>query len=134
MMKDALGDLAKQALAFHLNVDPLVLDDTHDLEATFDLDSLDLILVTMRLEEQLGVEVPLALLAAVRTVGDFTQVLRSVDTSNPSLGKRHAAASDKSAEIRRERDRPRRAWRGRTARKTKTYQNLLQIVETELDL
>jgi len=77
-------ELVRSALAAHLQVPAESLVEGIALEATLGLDPLDLVLVALRLEEQVGVEFPIALLEDVRTVGDLEMITRAWLASVPT--------------------------------------------------
>ena len=78
----------------HLGVDPEEL--TPDVSLTDDLaaDSLDLAELSCAFEEELGVEVPVSVLAEVRTYRDLVQAVQTLHRRHPPLRARSAAAGE----------------------------------------
>lgn len=77
--------LARRALAAHLDVAVDEFTSTQTLEDDLGLDPLDLVLIALRLEEDVGVEFPVALLEDVKTVGDLDGLVRSWLSVVPTL-------------------------------------------------
>lgn len=69
--------LVRRAVASHLEVPVGELYSTQSLEDDLGLDPLDLVLIALSLEEDVGVEFPVALLETVKTVGDLDSLVRS---------------------------------------------------------
>jgi len=69
--------LVRRAVASHLEVPVDELCSTQSLEDDLGLDPLDLVLIALSLEEDVGVEFPVALLETVKTVGDLDSLVRS---------------------------------------------------------
>jgi acyl carrier protein len=76
-MNDACRETITLALAEHLDVDPLAIEGSQDLENDWGLDALDLVLLAIRIEDRLEIRVPLARLETARTVGDLERVVRT---------------------------------------------------------
>lgn len=77
--------LVRRAIAAHLDiaVDELSAADT--LEGDLGLDPLDLVLVALRLEQDVGVEFPVSLLEQVKTVADLDGLVGSWLSVVPTL-------------------------------------------------
>lgn len=90
-MSDVHFDLVRHALALHLEVPAtsLALDDR--LAEDLGLDPLDVVLVTLRLEELESVELPVAALESVDTVRDLVAFVRRRASSRPPLAGRPAS-------------------------------------------
>jgi acyl carrier protein len=78
-MKYTSHETVTAALADHLDVDPLAIVGTQDLEDDWGLDALDLVLLALRVEDMLDVRVPLDALEGARTVADFARVVRGAE-------------------------------------------------------
>lgn len=63
----------REAIARHLAVDALAIEDEHRLEQDWGLNSLDLMLILARLEDTADFELPLDLLRHVETVGELSR-------------------------------------------------------------
>jgi acyl carrier protein len=65
------------ALSMHLGIAPEAIDENQHLERDWGLDPLDVILVVLQLEELAEVDLPVADLEHVETVGDLEATVRS---------------------------------------------------------
>ncbi|MBS2011663.1 MAG: hypothetical protein JST00_02020 [Deltaproteobacteria bacterium] len=77
--------LVRRAIAAHLEMAQDEIEAQQSLEDDLGLDPLDLVLITLRLEEDVGVEFPVALLETVKTVGDLEDLVRSWLAVVPTL-------------------------------------------------
>lgn len=76
MQTDDELDIVRFALALHLRIDPDEVQVEHRLKADLSLETLDLVLVALRLEELDETnEFPVAELAWCQTVGDLVAVV-----------------------------------------------------------
>lgn len=82
-MSDVHFDLVRHALALHLEVPAASLKLGDRLAEDLGLDPLDVVLVTLRLEELESVELPVAALETVETVGDLAAFVRRRASSRP---------------------------------------------------
>ena len=104
-MNHACRETVVVALANHLQVDPLAIEISQRLEADWGLDALDVVLVSLRLEELLDVEIPLSDLQEVETVADLVTLARqAAECDEDELGLAIAQP-------------PLRAWIRRSARR-----------------
>jgi hypothetical protein len=82
-MRDWIDEIVTRALALQLRVPHSVIHSKHRLEGDLALQPLDVVLVVLRIEDELGhVEVPFHLLDGVRTVEDLTGVVRRFDRTS----------------------------------------------------
>lgn len=77
--------LVRRAIAAHLEIALDEIEAEQSLEGDLGLDPLDLVLIALRLEEDVGVEFPVALLETVKTVGDLEGLVRSWLAVVPTL-------------------------------------------------
>lgn len=78
-MKDINYDVVIFALSRHRGVDPFAIEASQRLEEDLGLDTFDVVLLSIALEDELDIEIPLARLEQVLTVGDLIAVVRSVN-------------------------------------------------------
>lgn len=76
-MRDVACDLARRAIARHLEVPVTRVRARDDLDGDLGLDAFDVTLVVLRLEEEEGVEIPYGDLDRVTTVSDLAALLRT---------------------------------------------------------
>ena len=65
------------AIARHLNVEPDAIGQSQDVARDLEIDPLDLILITLALEEREQVDIPVEALRSVSLVADLTATLRA---------------------------------------------------------
>lgn len=81
------GVLVRTLLARHLDVAAEVFEDEQHLEHDLGLDPLDLVLVSIRLEEMEQAEFPVAALERVSTVGGLTKLVGAWREANARSGR-----------------------------------------------
>jgi acyl carrier protein len=111
-MNPACRETVVAALARHLDVDPLAIEISQRLDGDWGLDTLDLALLALRLEELLDIEIPLSALGSVATVADLVVVARAAaDRADDELGLQLVHPSLRARIRRRTRPQPARVRR-----------------------
>jgi acyl carrier protein len=70
-MKNTIDDVVKSALAFHAGVDVSRIRPTQLLDEDLGLDTLEVVLVGMDVEEGAPVDIPFEELASIHTVAEL---------------------------------------------------------------
>lgn len=69
----------RHRIAAHLDLPAEVIAPERELDRDLGLDAFDLALVALKLEGELSLDFPLALLDSIRTVGDFAKLVEHLD-------------------------------------------------------
>jgi acyl carrier protein len=75
-MSDHLDDVVRRAVARHLGIKSTVIDPLHRLERDLHLQPLDIVLIVLAIEDMEQIELPIAQLDSIATVGALTVLLR----------------------------------------------------------
>jgi acyl carrier protein len=83
VMNDSLEDMVRDVVARHLDVEASTLTLEDDVEKDLGLDPLDLVLIALRIEENVSIEFPIARLESVHRLDDLIDIVRSFRVTLP---------------------------------------------------
>jgi acyl carrier protein len=89
-MRDSLGETVRCAVAQHLDVDSIDIRSSHRFERDLGFERLDIVLVALRVEEVVKVELPFDRLDQIDTVADLTALLRAVVANDNQIPDRES--------------------------------------------
>jgi len=76
-MKDRFLNIVETAIVRHLGQQQLTIQETQRLDQDLGLDPLDIIMIVIRLEDQIGIEFPIGSLDRIRTVAELADAIRA---------------------------------------------------------
>ena len=79
-MNDPIAEKVREIIGHHANVDPASLCETMDLEKDLSCDSIDIMEISMTMEEAFGIEIPDDAGETIKTVGDAVARARELTT------------------------------------------------------
>jgi acyl carrier protein len=80
-MNDQVDDVVRRAIAKHLGVDRRAIDPFQELQRDLHLQPLDIVLIVLAIEDAERIEMPIAHIDSVATVGGLTTLTRRIRAS-----------------------------------------------------